>query len=346
MKTNIVNFKSDNAAGASKQIIQALIDCNDGSQSPYGADACSKRVEAQFKEIFEADVSIYLVATGTAANTISLSVMCPPWGAILCHQDSHIINDENSAPEFMSGGARLLSVQGENSKISPDSLKTVASSKKGDVHSVQATAVSITQVTETGSTYTLDEIKAISAVCKEQDMTLHMDGARFANAIAELECTPADMTWKAGVDILSFGATKNGAMGVEAIVVFNKALIQSLEFRRKRAGHLLSKMRYLSAQMESYLDNDLWLKNARHSNNMAKLMAKELKSIVGVNLIGECESNIIFCKLPETVIKGLHKEGFEFYHNRWGKGIARLVTSFQTTEDEVKHFISVIRSLL
>ncbi|MFP8967419.1 threonine aldolase family protein [Pokkaliibacter sp. CJK22405] len=332
-------FHSDNVAGASMEVLNAIVESSAGSAVPYGNDPLTERVEQQLAEIFECELSAFLVPTGTAANCLALSTLTPPWGAILCHPESHINNDENTAPEFFTGGARLIEVSGDNGKLNPSRLVEQLSHKKGDVHSAQPLAVSITQVTETGSVYRLEEIQTIGALCKEAQVPLHMDGARFANALAALGCTPAEMTWKAGVTALSFGATKNGVLGAEAVIMFDKKYAQEMGFRRKRSGHLFSKMRLLSAQMNAYLSNGLWMRNATHANAMAARLAKGLSGLPGVEAVGRSDANILFFRFPRTLIQNLQSEGYGFYTGRWEPGVVRMVTSFATTEADVDAFI-------
>lgn len=338
-------FTSDNIAGASKEVLDAIVAASSGAAQPYGADVYTANMEARFREIFECDLRVFLVPTGSAANGLSLATLTPPWGAILCHAESHINNDECGAPEFYSAGAKLVEVAGDNAKIDPEALIIAAQRKVGDVHSVQPCCVSITQATESGSLYTLSEIEKVGQICHDNHLKLHMDGARFANALVALGCTPAQMTWKAGVDVLSFGATKNGVLAAEAIILFDTRYENELAFRRKRAGHLFSKMRLLSAQLDAYLTDDLWLNNARHANAMAQRLAQGLAQIDEVELLDTPQANIIFCRLPQTVIDGLLAEGFAFYHERWGAGVVRLVTSFATSEEEVDAFIKSSRQL-
>ena len=339
------SFTSDNIAAASQEVIDALIQANQSIAQPYGSDELTAACEAGFKKLFECDLKVLLVPTGTAANALCLAAATPPWGAVLCHEESHINNDECGAPEFYSNGAKLINVAGESSKIGVKYLHEKAGLKKGDVHSVQPSVVSITQATESGSLYSLEEIRAIGQISKEQGLKLHMDGARFANALVSLGCTPAEMTWKAGVDLLSFGATKNGVMAAEAIIVFDLSLVKELEFRRKRAGQLFSKMRFMAAQMNAYLQDDLWLRNASHANEMAKQLADGLSGFPQVELLTEVETNILFCRLPEPSIAALQTQGFSFYANRWGKGVCRFVTSFMTREEEVDDFLQAIAKL-
>ena len=337
-------FSSDNIAGASPEVFDALMHAGAGQAPAYGTDDGTLRVQRKLADIFEHEVDVLLVPTGTAANAISLAALTPPWGAVLCHAQAHIANDECGAPEFYTHGARLKLLGGESAKIDPAELAIEARRKVGDVHSVQPSCVSITQATETGAVYTQDEINAIGDVCRDAGLPLHMDGARFANALVSLACTPAEMTWKAGVEILSFGATKNGVLGAEAIVVFNPDRARELEFRRKRGGHLFSKMRLLSAQLEAYLDGDLWLRNARQANAMTARLAAGMQGLPGVTLQGTADANILFCQLPAHAIEGLLADGFRFYHDRWGPGVVRLVTSFATQAHDVDHFLSALRA--
>ncbi|MFB2977584.1 threonine aldolase family protein [Microseira sp. BLCC-F43] len=340
-----MNFCSDNVTGISPEIIAALIAANEGAAMPYGNDEYTRRLQSKFSQLFETEVTVFPVATGSAANAIALSVITPSYGAIYCHADSHINLDECGAPEFYTGGAKLVSLPGVGGKITAADLDIkLKKAGAGVVHHVQPAAVSLTQATEAGTVYTLDEIRAISEVTRAHNLTLHMDGARFANAVVSLGCTPADITWRAGVDILSFGATKNGAMAAEAAVFFNRNLAETFHFRRKRGGHLFSKMRFLSAQLEAYITDNLWRRNASHANKMAAKLANGLTSIPGVKLLHPVQANEIFADLPEAVIQGLYGEGFQFY--RWegeGSTIVRLVTAFNTKEEDVVAFIETAK---
>lgn len=340
-----MNFASDNTTGASPAILQAITNLNDGRAMPYGQDDFSHRAGDKIREIFETDAEVFFVATGTAANTLSLSVLAPPYGAVLCHWQSHIYEDECGGPEFFTGGAKLIPIGGPNAKLDLEDLDHHSGRGVGDVHMVQPSAVSITQVTEFGAAYTLSEIEAIGELCRTRGLKLHMDGARFANAIAALDCAPADITWKAGVDVLSFGATKNGAMASEAVILFDKGLAQEFAFRRKRGGHLFSKMRLLAGQMEAYLTDDLWLANARHANAMARRLADGLAGVPGIEITAPVDANMLFPKLPRPVIKGLWADGFQFYDGRWEPNVVRLVTAFNTHQEDVDAFIAAARRL-
>jgi len=336
-----MNFCSDNVTGVSPEIIAALSAANDGAVMPYGNDPVSQRLEAKFSELFETSVTVFPVATGSAANALALSVMAPPFGAVYCLTESHINTDECSAPEFFTGGAKLMPLSGVDGKLDAANLAaTLAKAGAGVVHHVQPAAVSLTQATEAGTVYSPDEVSEIARVAQDHHLKVHMDGARFANALVRLGCPPAAITWQAGVDVLSFGATKNGAMAAEAVVFFNQELAQTFHFRRKRGGHLWSKMRFLSAQIEAYITNELWLKNAAHANHMAAKLAAGLAMLPGATLCFPVEANEIFVRLSPEAIAGLLRQGFQFY--RWdNENIIRLVTAFNTREEDVAAFLEV-----
>ena len=341
----MVNFCSDNASGAAPEILRALEAANHGWAMPYGEDDWTRRLQARVQEIFETEAAVLPVATGTAANVLCLSVMTPPYGAIYCHRDSHINVDECGAPEFYTGGAKLIALSGDHGKMTPEVLEA-AIVDAGVVHAVQPAAVSLTNASEAGTVYTPAETRAISELAKAHGLGLHLDGARFANAIVSLGCSPAEATWKAGVDALSLGATKNGVFAGELVVLFDPGQAETLGYRRKRGGHLFSKMRFLSAQLEAYLADDLWLRNARHANAMAATLAEGLAELPGAELSHPVEANEIFVVLPEPVIQGLFDRGFQFY--RWGPESnceARLVTAFNTDPAHVEAFLSAAREL-
>jgi len=338
-----VNFASDNTTGVAPEIIDAIQAANTSSAAPYGADAISQGLERRFAEIFEHEVAVFPVATGTAANALALAALTPPWGAIFCHEDAHIATDECGAPEFFSAGAKLVTLPGAHGKLRPERVDEQCVSA-GIVHNVQPAALSITQQTEAGTVYNAEEIAALGALARRHAIGLHMDGARFANAVAGLGCAPAAMTWQAGVDVLSFGATKNGALAAEAVVFFDSAKAAAFGFRRKRAGHLLSKMRFITAQLDAYLRDDLWLRNARHANAMAARLGAGLARLPGAKLLHPVEGNEVFVALPETVIAGLGAAGFGFY--RWGKTpVLRLVTAFDTEPTDIDKLLATAASL-
>ncbi len=338
-----MDFRSDNTHGASPEIAAALAAANTGTESSYGDDTATKRLEARFAEIFEHQVAVFPVVTGTAANALALAVMTPPFGAVYCHAEAHILVDECGAPEFYAGGARLVPVDGADGKIAAADLAAVLDAAgAGDVHRVQPAALSLAQLTECGTAYRVDEIAALAEVARGHGLRVHMDGARFTNALVGLGCTPAEMTWRAGVDVLSFGATKNGAWAAEAIVVFAPALAAEMAYRRKRAGHLLSKMRFVSVQLEAYLTDELWLRNAAHANAMAQRLAQGLGATPGAELVHPVDGNQLFVRLPGTTIEALIADGFMFY--RWpetvvGSTVIRLVTAFDTGEADIAAFV-------
>lgn len=335
-------FSSDNAAGTSPEIVEAVVRAASGHAMPYGADDSTAAVRRRLSDIFEREVDVLLVSTGSAANALSLAALTPPWGSVLCHRDSHINNDECGAPEFYTAGAKLIPLGGDDAKIDPGELRAAGRHKAGDVHSVEPSVVSVTQATETGAVYALDEIRTLGSIARDAGLRLHMDGARFAGAVASLRCTPAELTWRAGVDLLSFGATKNGTMTADAIVVFDRSLTAELAFRAKRAGQLASKARFHAAQLDAYLTDDLWLRNATHANVMAARLQEGLKGIPEAGLLGAADANILFCRLPQQVTEGLLADGYAFYHDRWEPGVVRFVTSFATTPQDVDHLLQAV----
>jgi len=342
-----MNFCSDNVAGVAPQILAALDAANQGASAAYGNDALTKKLDQHLAAIFERPVIAFPVATGTAANALALSVMTPPYGAVYCHDEAHIAVDECGAPELYTGGAKLKTLPGANGKITADTVAAaLADGRAGDVHHVQPAALSLTQATECGTVYKPAEIAAITAVTRQHGLKVHMDGARFANAVAHLNLSPAEITWKAGVDVLSFGGTKNGALAAEIVVFFDEALAATFAFRRKRAGHLISKMRFISAQLDTYLTDGLWLKLARHANSMAQRLVQGLTALPGVKLLYPVEANEIFIQLPVPTVNGLREAGFDFYD--WPgmpAGTIRLVTAFNTEQPAVDQFIATARRL-
>ncbi len=344
-----MNFASDNTAPVCPEIIAALAQANDGWVPSYGADPLTARLTAMARDVFETEVAIYPVGTGTAANALALATLVRPFGAILCAEEAHIASDECGAPEFYTGGAKLITLPAADGRIRPMQIDAaMARAQDGGVHHVLPEAVSITQATEWGTAYDRDQVDAIGQACRRRGLPLHMDGARFANALVHLDCTPAELTWKAGVDVLSLGATKNGALAAEAVVFFNPALAAGFERRRKRAGQLWSKLRYLSAQLTAYLDGDLWLRNARQANAMATRLAAGLTALPGIRLVQPVHANELFVAMPDALVETLQAAGAVFY--RWievpGEAlpIIRLVTSFATETAEVDRFLGLARA--
>ena len=335
-------FASDNVTPACPEVMEAVVAANTGDAVAYGDDELSLRLGRTFSDVFEKNVAVYPVASGTASNALALAALTPPYGKIFCHALSHINTDECCAPEFFTGGAKLVPLQSGDGKIAPDALAT-AISAAGSVHNAQPACVSIAQACETGTVYRLEEIARIAELSHAQGLALHMDGARFANALVTLGVSPAEMTWKAGVDVLSFGATKNGCLAAEAIVFFDPERAKTLPFLRKRAGQLLSKMRFVSAQLEAYLSDDLWLKNARHANAMAKRLSDGLARLPDVALAYPVQSNEIFAHLPRAMIDRLTVAGFQVSEEELdGTAPPRLVTAWNTDPAEVDRLLSIL----
>jgi threonine aldolase len=341
-----VNFASDNTAPVHPDILAALHEANAGAVPSYGADPITARLRARLNDIFGTTLLAQPVGTGTAANALALATLVHPYGAVICAEEAHIATDECGAPEFFTGGAKLIALPNRDGKIRPAQIDaTMARARDGGVHHVLPEAVSLTQATEWGTVYTPEEIAAIATVCRANGLKLHMDGARFANALAHLGCTPAELSWQAGVDVLSFGATKNGALAAEAVLFFNPDLAEGFERRRKRAGHLWSKMRFLSAQLDAYLESGLWLRLASHANRQATRLAAGLAALDGVHIIQKVQANELFVAMPPTIIAALRDAGAHFYE--WisvpgiDQPVLRLVTAHSTTDTEVEQFLDV-----
>ncbi len=342
-------FASDNTAPAHPAVMQALSDANAGYAMPYGNDPIMERVRAAIRNTFEApEAAVYLVATGTAANALSLACYCPPWASVFCHRVSHIEQDECGAPEFYTGGAKLVLVGGEDGRMDPGELaRTIGFAGRGGVHNVQRGMVSITNSTEAGGVYTPAQVAEIAAIAHEHDLPVHMDGARFANALTATNASPADMTWRAGIDVLSFGGTKNGAMGVEAVVLFDAEKAWEFELRRKRGGHLFSKHRYLSAQMDAYLADGLWLDLARAANAAAQRLSQGIVK-AGGTLLHPTQANAVFAAWPRDGHRRAQDAGAAYYLWPFGQSMdgpgdehlsARLVCSWCTTDADIDTFL-------
>lgn len=333
-----MRFFSDNAAAAHPAVLQALAGA-DRVDTAYDGDAWSKRLDGAFSALFETEVKALWVTTGTAANCLALASLCPPYGGVLCHREAHIQVDEAGAPEFFTGGAKLLLIDGAGAKLSPEAVDAAAAAIRPDVHQVQPHALSITNATEYGRVYSPDEVAALGEVARRRRLGFHMDGARFANAVAHLGCSPAELTWRAGVDALSFGFVKNGGMAAEALIFFRPELAEAALYRRKRAGHLLSKGRYLAAQLLAMVEGDLWLANARAANAGAALLARA----AGARLVHPVEANEVFLRVSADEAAALRAQGFDFYD--WGPGEARLVVSWDQTEDAIRPLADAIAAL-
>ena len=341
-----MNFSSDNLTGICPEIAAAVRDANKGSTMPYGADEATSNVETEIKQVFECDADVFLLSTGTAANVLALSVLCPPYGSIYCHPKAHIEIDECGGPEFYTGGAKLVLLPDRVGKVSADDLAKALKNEHGDVHHVRPAVVSLTQTSETGAVYSIDEIKAITNIAHKHDLKVHMDGARFANAVVALGCTAAEASCKAGVDILSFGASKNSAFAAEAVVIFTPGLAEDFAYRRKHGGHLFLKMRFLSAQFDAYLKDDLWLKTARHANDCMDTLAQGLSDIKNVEVLFPPDTNMLFARLPNAMIADLRAKGFAFYD--WpaeDRSTIRLVTAFNTNKEDCVSFTHEARAI-
>ena len=347
-------FASDNWAGAADEIADSLRRHSQGYSPAYGESDLDKHLEQRFNDLFERDVSVFFVGTGTAANSLALSTVNRPGGFVMCHREAHLIEDECGAPEFFTSGARLAPVDGAKGKMDPDALRQGLERFDPEfVHHGQPMAVSVTQATEVGTVYSCDELKVIAEHTHHFGLPLHMDGARFANAMVHLDKTPAEMTWKCGVDVLSFGGTKNGCWCAEALVFFKPAMAKQLPFIRKRAAQLFSKTRFIAAQFHAYLDDDLWIKLATHANSMAERLAAGIESSEKVSVAWPCQSNELFVSMPEQLAEELRERGARFYP--WpipdefrssladGHGLYRLVTSFATTPADIDEFLGLLR---
>ena len=349
-----MQFASDNWAGAAPEIVEAVSREADCYGSAYGESALDREVERKFSEIFERDVAVFFVGTGSAANGLAMAAVSRPGGIAFCHRDSHMLEDECGGVEYLTGGARLSGLDGPLAKIDPERLRSaLAAFDPAFVHGGQPMAVSITQQNEAGAIYSVEEISALSAVARERKLPLHMDGARFANALVHLGVSPAEMTWKAGVDVLSFGATKNGCIGAEALVFFDLARTLDAPFLRKRAGQLFSKSRFIAAQFDAYFRDDLWLRLARHSNAMAQRLRDGFAKASNIREAWPTEGNEVFAVIEERTAERLRSAGASFHgwkppagddglHMKAGETLIRLVASFATRPADVDALIDVL----
>jgi len=333
-----MRFFSDNAAPVHPAVMAAMADANT-LDTAYDGDGLSKRLDGRFSELFETEVRALWVPSGTAANCLALAALCPPYGGVVCHRDAHIQNDECGAPEFYTHGAKLMLGNGDGAKLTPTTIRSVIDAIANDVHRVQPHAVSITNATEYGRVYTPDEVAVIGDLARERKLGFHMDGARFANAVAFLGCSPADVTWRAGVEALSFGFVKTGGMNAEALIFFKRELADATLMRRKRAGLLLSKGRYLAAQLIAMLDDDLWLQTGRAANAGAQVLA----AAAGDRLLHPVEANEVFLRVTAAEAAALRAKGFDFYD--WAEGEARLVTSWDQQPAAIAPLAEAIAAL-
>jgi threonine aldolase len=346
-----VNFASDNTAPVAPAILDAIAQANHGYARGYGNDDQTHAVERRLSELFEREVAVFLVPTGTAANALALAQVTPPWGVVFCHDESHIATDECGAPEFFGNGLKLVGLPGDGAKITPAAFKAALAGYGGhSPHQMVAAALSITQASEAGTIYRADEIAALCEIAHERSLAVHMDGARFANALVRLNATPAQLTWQSGVDVLSFGATKGGALAAEAVLIFDPARAAFMGERRKRAGHLLSKHRFLAVQFAAYLEEGRWLALARHANAMADRLATKLAA-VGLKPIWPVEANLIFVVLPRALDARLKAAGASYYvrcseNLKLGPDdvLVRLVTSFATQNEDIERFVNLCKN--
>ena len=332
-----IDFRSDNTHGVSPEILAALAESSTGVVGSYGADALTGALRARCSELFEREVTIFPLFTGTGGNALAIAALTPPWGAVFSHEDAHVHRDEMGAPEFYSGGAKLIPIAGANGKLDAEKLDASIRAIAAEGRMAQPAVVSITQATEGGTVYTVAEMTKLCEVARANGCRVHVDGARFANAVVATGAKPADLTWRAGADILIFGATKNGAMAVELAVVFDESLASELTTRIHRAGHRASKMRFLSAQFNAYLEDDLWLRNATHANAMARRLAEGVRG----EILRPVDANIVFARFSPNSLQTLRDRGAIFYDwPLFGEGAVRLVTGFSTTEADVDAFIA------
>ncbi len=341
----MIDYRSDNTGRAAPEILEALVKANRDTALGYGADEWTARLQERFSELFETRVRVFPVATGTAANALALASLGPSWGLVYCSEAAHINTSEANAAGFFGGGLKLVPVAGAHGKIDADRLaEALAAISPGQLHRGQPSAVSLTQATDLGAVYSVDEIRAIAGVAKARGLRLHMDGARFANALARLGCSPAEATWRSGVDIMSFGATKNGGALCDAIVVFSPELADGLAVQLRRAGQVWSKMRFASAQLLAYVENGLWLDMARASNRIAARIAAGLAAIPEARLLAPVEANELFLELPVAAMDALEADGFQFY--RRSARLARFVCRFDATEAEADALVAALRRRL
>lgn len=338
------SFASDNVSCASAEVLEALIAANTGITSSYGNDHYTQQLERSLSALFETPVRVFPVISGTAANALALAALTPNYGKVFCHAMSHINTDECGAPEFFTGGAKLIPIDSEDGKITPVQLEHMMRGA-GNVHSAQPSTLSITQSCEVGRVYSVAEVAALAETAKRYQLNVHMDGARFANALAATGASPAEMTWRSGVDALSFGGTKNGCIAAEAVIFFNPDKVGALPFLHKRAGQLISKMRFVSAQLEAYIKDDLWLRNAAHANAMAARFSRELAALPGISLAYPTQANEVFAHMPRAVIEQVNAAGFCITEGELDETAPpRFVTSWNTTDAEVDALIAAIRA--
>lgn len=337
-------FASDNYAGTCPEALQYFLQANgSGHELAYGDDRWTQRVCDAIRTLFETDCEVFFVFNGTAANSLALASLCQSFHSVICHEFAHVETDECGGPEFFSNGSKLLTARGPNGKLTPEAVDQLVT-RRCDIHYPKPKVVSLTQATELGTVYGVEEIRAIAAVAKRHGLKMHMDGARFANAVATLGVSPADITWRSGVDVLCFGGTKNGLPIGESVVFFDKALAEDFAYRVKQAGQLGSKMRFISAPWLGLLENDVWLRNAAHANAMARLLLERVRAIPGVKVLFPVQANAVFVELPLALAEALRAKGWRFYHFI-GAGGCRFMCAWDTQPETVEAFAADLAAL-
>jgi len=338
-------FASDNYAGTCPEALQYFLQANaSGHETAYGDDRWTQRVCDAIRDLFKTDCEVFFVFNGTAANSLALAALCQSYHSVICHEFAHVETDECGGPEFFSNGSKLLTARGANGKLTPAAVEALIT-RRSDIHYPKPKVLSLTQATEVGTLYTVDEVRALAAVARRHDLRVHMDGARFANAVASLGVPPADITWRAGVDVLCFGGTKNGLPAGESVIFFDRALAEDFAYRVKQAGQLSSKMRFISAPWLGLLENDVWLRNARHANAMATLLAERIRDLPGVEILFPVEANAVFVNLPDAVAAGLAERGWRFYRFI-GAGGCRFMCAWDTLPSTIEAFAADIAALM
>jgi threonine aldolase len=339
------HFASDNYSGICPEVWAAMAEANVDHQASYGNDQWTQRAADLLREIFETDCEVFFVFNGTAANSLVLASLCQSYHSFLCHEVAHVETSECGAPEFFANGSKILLLRGENGKVDPRDIDRAVNKRK-DIHYPKPRALSITQATEVGTVYSLAELRALTEEARRNDLRVHMDGARFANAVAALNVPPAEVTWKSGVDVLCFGGTKNGVAVGEAVVFFDRELAREFDYRCKQGGQLASKMRFLSAPWTGLLKGGAWLKHAQHANAMARRLEAGLRTIPAIEIAYPVDANAVFARIPEAVTQALHSRGWQFYTNVGGWPETRLMCSWDTTAGDVDDFLADLRRFI
>jgi threonine aldolase len=334
-------FASDTYAGICPEALAALQEANHGHAPAYGDDRWTARAISLLRELFETDCEVFFVATGTAANALALAGLCQSYHSVFCHADAHIQTDECGAPEYAARGIKLVPVSGEHGKLSPEPVRLAAAQRR-DVHSHKPGVLSLSQATESGTVYGVDELHTLAAKARELGLALHMDGARFANALATLHVSAKEITWRSGVDVLSLGGTKNGLAAGDAIVFFNRERAREFEYRRKQAGHLLAKMRFIAAPWVALLESGAWLRNAEHANDMARRLERELREVAGLRIVYPVQANAVFVQMPDRWAHILHERGWHFYTVA---GAERLMCSWDTQEADIEALMTDLHAV-